>query len=58
MDPWTLWDDYGIVADVEVSCIGMLDIFDNNDPIFVSCLQLIFLVQIYTSWSHQIFFIN
>lgn len=26
MDPRTLWDDYGIVADVEVSFIGMFDI--------------------------------
>ena len=34
MDLRTLWDDYGIVADVEVSCIGILDMFDNNSPSF------------------------
>ena len=34
MDPRTLWDDYGIVADVEVHIIGILDIFVINGPIF------------------------
>lgn len=49
MNPQILWDDYGIIADVEVCSVDMLDIFNINGPIFFSHLQFIFLMQIYTS---------
>lgn len=49
MDPRTVWDEYGIVADVEVSGIGtMLVIFDIYG-VFFSRLLFIFLVRIYMS---------